>query len=219
MAETVSGLQDAVVQEASFDVTSAQALAWLNRRWRLALRRARAYRDTVSFGVTVAGTAFYAAPAGVIELYSLEVAGVPYGRAKRPDGYANSMSRLRWSGQGETGLFYEDASASAVQGVTLIPTPTAAGLAVTGLAAASPPDLTADGTGDTLLNQFLDIGLDVETLIAGALSIGYSREGNVGLRDAQMGVFDRDVEEWRRVVRRRFRGPGPTDIRIAGRTA
>jgi hypothetical protein len=43
VAETVSGLVSAIVDEASFDVTSAQALAWLNRRWRSMLGRARAY--------------------------------------------------------------------------------------------------------------------------------------------------------------------------------
>lgn len=213
MAETVAGLVAAVTQEASFDVTDAQALAWLNRQWRTMLGRARAYRKTVSFGTTTSGTAFYPAPAGVKELYSLEVAEVPYGPARRPDEYANAQSRLRWSYQGETGLFFADATTAAVQGVTLIPTPGVTGSAITGFAACLPPDLTNDGAGDTLLTGHLD-GDRLEGLISGTLSIGYGREGNIGLRDANQSLFDRETEELRREVRRRFRGPGPTQIRI-----
>lgn len=217
MAETVAGLQSTIVDEASFDVTSAQALVWINRRWRQMIGRARAYRDTVSFGNTVADQAFYAAPPDVKELYSLEVGGVPYGRAKRPDGYANSQSRLRWTYQGEVGLFYPDASSSAVQGVTLIPTPSEV-LPITGLAATLPPDLTADASGNTLLTTLLDQDY-VEGLIAGAMSIGYRREGQIQLARDNEAVFNETTEDFRRVVKRRFRGPGPTDIRVEGLTA
>jgi hypothetical protein len=131
--------------EASFDVTTTQALTWLNRSWRTMLGRARAYRKTVSFGNTVANDATYDAPAGIVELYSLEVAAVPYGRARREDVYWNTQGRLAWTYQGETGLFYPDATTGAVSSITLVPTPTTAGLAMTGLAATYPPDLTNDG--------------------------------------------------------------------------
>lgn len=211
MAETVSGLVSALVDESSFDVTPTQALTWLNRSWRTMLSRARAYRKTVSFGTTVADDQTYDAPAGVIELYSLEVAGVPYGRARREDVYWDTQGRLTWTYQGETGLFYPDATASAVQSVTLIPVP-GAGLAITGLAATSPPDLTNDGTGDTLLNAWADGHF--EALISGAMAIGYRREGNAGLRADAQATFDNEVEELRRDVKRRWRGPGPTQIRV-----
>jgi hypothetical protein len=48
VAETVTGLQDALINEASFDITATQALAWINRRWRLMIGRARAYRKTLT---------------------------------------------------------------------------------------------------------------------------------------------------------------------------
>lgn len=217
MAESVQNLVDAVMQEASFDVTQTTALLWLNRRWRTMVGRARAYRKTVAIGSTTASTSFYPV-AGVLELYSLEVAGVPYGRARRPDGYANSQGRLMWDLQGEVGLFYPDASAAAVKGVTIIPTPTTSALAITGLAATEPPDLTADGTGDTLLAAQLD-GEFYEALIAGTLGIGYRREGNSALARDNDAVFDAGADEFRRLARRRFRGPGPTAIRISGVTA
>jgi hypothetical protein len=177
VAETVSGLVSAIVDEASFDVTSAQALAWLNRRWRSMLGRARAYRKTITIGSTTNGTAFYAV-GGVLELVA-------------------------------------DASSAAVKGVTLIPTPTSTGLAITGFAATEPPDLTNDGTGDALLAAQLD-GEFVEALIDGAMAIGYRREGNIGLARDNDAVFDAACGEFLRITKRRFRGPGPTGIRVEG---
>jgi hypothetical protein len=212
MAETVSGLVSALVDEASFDVEPDTALTWINRRWRTMLGRARAYRVTKDLGATVNGTAFYAI-SGVLELYSLEVATVPYGRARRPDVYSNSMDRLAWTGQGETGLFVPDASAAAVRGITLIPTPTEDDLALTGFAACEPPDLTDDTDGNELLVAQLD-GEFVEPLIAGAMAIGHRRDDNTVLARDNDAVFDQATDELRRVTKRRFRGPGPTEIRV-----
>lgn len=217
MADTVQDLLDAVTQEASFDVTTATALKWINRRWRTMAGRARAYRKTLSIGVTAANVAFYPVT-GVLELYELEVGGVPYGKARRPDVYANAQGRLLWEGMGEVGLIVEDADASAVRGLTLIPTPTVAGTAITGFAALEPPDLTNDATGNALLAAVLD-GEFVEPLIRGAMAIGYGREGNDRLEAAGEAQFQAGTEEFRRVCRRRFRGPGPTQIRMVGFTA
>lgn len=218
MAESVNGLVLALTEEASIDISAATALVYINRAWRTFHGRARSYRDTVSFGTVVADQAAYAAPAGIKELYSLEVAGVPYGRARRPDGYSNSQGRLYWSFQGEVGLFYNDATASSVEEIVLIPTPTEAGAAITGFAATLPPDLTNDGTGDTLLTAHLD-GDMIEPLIAGGMAIAYQREGNLALRDACQSAFDASAEEYRRTIKRRFRGPGPTQMRIGGAAA
>lgn len=212
MAETVSGLVTALTDEASFDVTASQALTWLNRSWRTMLGRARAYRKTVSFGSTVSGTATYAAPAGIVELYSLEVAGVPYARARHDDVYWDTLGRLVYTGQGERGLFYPDTTSNAVSSMTLIPAPTTAGLAMTGLAATYPPDLTSDTAGDTLLVAYADGRY--EGIIAGAMAIGYSREGQQSLEAGAQGKFDRDTEELRRDTKRRYRGPGPVQLRV-----
>lgn len=212
MAESVNGLVVALTDEASFDITPTTALLWLNRAWRTMLGRARAYVDTVSFGTTSVSDATYDAPSGVIELYSLEVAGVPYGRARRNDVYWNEQGRLSWTYQGETGLFYPDATASSVRQITLLPTPDTAGLAITGLAATFPPDLTNDASGDTLLNAWVDG--HYEALIAGAMSIGYSREGNLNAKAGTDATFNAETEELRRDTKRRFRGAGPTQIRV-----
>jgi hypothetical protein len=211
MAESVSGLQDAIVQEANFDVTATQALTWINRKWRMMLGRARSYRKMISVGTTTANTAFYSLT-GVLEVYEVTVAGVPYSRARRGDPYEDAQGRLVWTGQGEYGLFVPDASASAVNGIRLIPTPTSTGLAIGAFAALEPPDLTADATGDALLAANLD-GEFIEALIAGAMAVGYQREGNEGLARANEARFDDGADEFRRIVKRRYRGPGPTQIR------
>jgi hypothetical protein len=83
---------------------------------------------------------------------------------------------------------------------------------MTGLAATYPPDLTNDGAGDTLLVTYADGRY--EGLIAGAMAIGYRREGNAGLRADAKAEFDQETEELRRDTKRRYRGPGPTQIRV-----
>jgi hypothetical protein len=193
VAETVTGLQDALINEASFDITATQALAWINRRWRLMIGRARAYRKTLTIGPTVAATAFYPVP-GAIEVFEVAVDNAPYGRGRRGDPYQESQGSLRWSG------------------ITLIPIPVRAGLPITAFAALEPPDLTADAAGDTLLTTILD-GEFIEPLIAGAMATGYRREGNLGLARDNDAMFDAAADELLRITRRRFRGPGPTQIR------
>lgn len=211
MADAVADLQTAIVTEASFDVTNPTALVWINRRWRAMVGRARAYRKTISVGNTTAGTQFYALT-GVLEVYEVDVAGVPYSPARRGDAYEDAQGRLAWTGQGEKGLFVADANSSAARGISLIPLPSTSGLAITAFAATEPPDLTADATGDALLASVLD-GEFVEALIAGAMAIGYRREGNVQLARDNDAVFDEGADEFRRIVKRRYRGAGPTQIR------
>jgi hypothetical protein len=139
VAETVAGLQDAIVTEASFDVTPTQALTWINRRWRSMTGRARAYRKTLTVANTTGGIGFYPLT-GVLEVYEVTVNGAPYGRARRGDPYQDVIGALRWTG---AGLFVPDANTSAVRGITLIPTPDTSGLPIGAFAALEPPDLTA----------------------------------------------------------------------------
>jgi hypothetical protein len=210
VAETVAGLQDAIVTEASFDVTPTQALTWINRRWRSMTGRARAYRKTLTVGNTTGGTGFYPLT-GVLEVYEVTVNGAPYGRARRGDPYQDVIGALRWTG---AGLFVPDANTSAVRGITLIPTPDTSGLPIGAFAALEPPDLTADAAGDTLLTTVLD-GEFIEALIAGAMATGYRREGNIALARDNDAMFDMGADEFGRITRRRYRGPGPTQIRTA----
>lgn len=213
MAETVQQLVTDVVQEGGFDVADPQALRWLNRRWRLMVSEARAYRVTVDVDVTVAGEAFYAF--SPVEAYSFEVAGVPYGKARRPDVYGYSQGALVWSGPAGTGLILADADATGVKGITLVPAPTTDGLPITSFAAMMPPDLTLDDEGDALLQAVLEDDF-ADELISGAVATGQMRsEARQDLAAGFEQVFSAGVERLRLRTRRRFRA-GPGQIRILG---
>jgi len=210
-ADTVQMLVDDVRVEGGFDATEPQALRWLNRAWRRMIGEARAYRKVVSVGNTVAGTAFYAFDP--VEAYSFEIAGVPYGKARRPDIYASAQNRLVWTGDG--GLIVSSANASGAPGIEIIPVPSAVE-AITSFAAMIPADLTIDPAGDTLLAAVL-AGDFHDELVAGAVAVGLKR---LERRADEAASFDRDyalgTERLRLRVRRRFRGPGPSQIRVLG---
>lgn len=212
--ETVAGLRDTIVQDASMDVSSSTALSWLNRSWRRIIGEARAYRLWIDVGDTVAGTGFYPVP-GVLEVFDLRVAGVPYTRARRGDSYSDQQGRLSWTWMGEIGLFEPGADATAARGVTLIPEPETSGLEVLVFAATVPPELTADTDGDDLLAAVLD-GEEISMgLVGGALEWGYMFESNVALADRCANLRQADTEKLAGTTRSRFRGPGAAQIRLA----
>jgi hypothetical protein len=82
---TVQGLVDQVKTEAQFDVTDTAALAWLDRRHKKMVVRARALRKTVSIGPSVASQRDYALPSDLVEVLEVSVDGLPYGRATHTD--------------------------------------------------------------------------------------------------------------------------------------
>lgn len=212
MAETVSQLVDDVITEGGFDVDTPRALRWLNRRFKFMVGEARAYRKVVSVATTVAGQAFYAF--SPVEAYTFEINGVPYGKARRADIYDNAQGTLIWEGAG--GLIVGGADATGAKGITLIPTPTQAGLAITSFAAVVPADLTADAAGDTLLAAILD-GEFADELVSGAIATGHLRvDGRPDLAAPHEQVFAGGVERLRMRTKRRYRGGGPAQIRIQG---
>lgn len=226
MPDSVASLQSAIVDEANFDVTPTQALVWLNRSWRRMVGESRAFRQWLSFGQTVAGQSFYAVAGvqGVLEMYALVLGGephkgewagtFPYARGRRGDSLADLQGRLWWSHRGDVGLFEPNVGLTGDRGVNLIPTPSETGVQIYGFCAVTPPDLTADSNGNSTLEMIAGREEISEGLIAGALAIGYSREGNVPLADRSENVFERDRAKLERTTRRRFRGPSPVSIRM-----
>jgi hypothetical protein len=214
VADTVQNLVDDVRVEGGFDVLEATALRWLNRAWRRMTSEARAYRKTVTVGTTAVGTAFYAF--SPIEAYSFEVGGVPYAAgARRSDRYASSQGTL-WISPDGSGLVSGDADSTGAKGITLVPTPSTAGLAITSFAAVMPADLTIDATGNTLLAAVLE-GDFHDGLVAGAVATGLKR---LERRADEAGPFDQDfaveTERLKRRTRTRYAGAGPAQIRIQG---
>jgi hypothetical protein len=213
MAETVQGVLDLVAASDVLDMTPADALAALNRRWRVMVGEARALRQTVTVGTTTAGVSFYAfAP---VEAYSFEVAGVPFGKARPGDDYASTQGSL-WVTPDGSGLIQGDANSTGADGITIIPTPSASGLAITSFAAVLPGDLTVDATGNTLLNSILK-GDFTEELAAGVLAAGFAlREANPAAAAPYEQSFAAGVQRLKLRTQRRYRGRRPSQIRILG---
>jgi len=208
---TVQGLIDQVKQEAQFDVTDTAALAWLDRRHKKMVVRARAYRKTATIsGGTVANQRDYALPSDLVEVLEVLVGGIPYGRATHTDLSYGAQGWVMLSGIGGVVASEEDSSGGAEIALYPIPTTSADPILVRGIF--RPSDLLV-GTDSTIKvpDEFLD------SLVSGAIATGLQRQE---YRPDLAASFEQDYtdacEEWRRQVRRRYRGAGPTPIRIQG---
>jgi hypothetical protein len=208
---TVQGLIDQVKTEAQFDVTDAAALLWLDRRHKKMVVRARAYRKTATIaGGTVSGQRDYALPSDLIEVLEINVGGLPYGRATHTDLSYGAQGWVMLSGIGGVASSEEDATGGAE--IALYPTPTtnASVISVRGIFR---PSSLAVGQDSTIVvpDEFLD------SLVSGAIATGLQRqEYRPDLAQAFEQDYENACEEWRRQVRRRYRGAGPTAIRIQG---
>lgn len=206
---TVQDLVDDILNEGAFDVTSAQALRWLDRRHKSMCARARVYRKTTDFGPTVIGQQEYGLGAGLIEALDVTVDGAPYTRARHTDIAQNAGGWLTLSGMG--GVFADSASSAGVQQLVLIPAPTEAGLAVSVYGVFLPATLELDNAPGLLIDEDL-----VEGLLAGVFATGLSRpqEARLDLAQSYEAQFSAACEEQRRRVGRRLKGAGPSQIRL-----
>ena len=207
---TVQGLIDQVVTEAQFDVTNDAALAWLDRRHKKMVVRARAYRKSVSVGPTVSGTSDYLLPTDLVEVLEVNVGGLPYGRGTHTDLSYGAQGWLVLDGIG--GIISSEENASGGAEIALYPTPTSSGSTITVRGVFRPATLTV-GVDTTILvpDEFLD------SLVSGAIATGLARqEYRPDLAQSFEQDYEAACEEWRRQLRRRYRGAGPTPIRIRG---
>lgn len=209
MAETVAGLIAAVKSEASFDVSDAAALAWLNRRHKAMVVEAKALRYTATL-TTVAGQRDYALPGDLVEIEEVTVGGMPYGRGSHADLTRGAQGYLILSGPG--GVVTSEETASGAPEVALFPTPTTGGDTILVRALWAPADLSTSDDATLLVPARF-----VDGLLAGAIATGLKRQE---YRPDLAAAFEQDyqsaVEQWRRQVARRYRGSGPTLIRVIG---
>jgi hypothetical protein len=204
VAEDVASLVNEL--QAIVDADSTAAVRLLNRRHRQMVARGQSYKTSVSF-VTVANQAGYAVvdPSSrpVLEVHNLTVDGGEYTRGKRSDAFQYAQGLLSFDGYG---LFLADGSS-----VTLVPTPTQAGLTVSAFCSLLPPDLNiASVAADLKVDQDL-----LDALVDGAAATELTRigEGDPASLEAK---FSAACEELRSRERRRFFGGGPAQIRIIG---
>jgi hypothetical protein len=208
MPDTVADLVTAVKSEASFDVTDAVALAWLNRRHRAMVARSRCLRYSVSLGNTVADQRDYALPDGLVMLTEVTVDGIVYGRANHAD-LAVEQGYLVLDGEG--GVVTAEESATGGLEIALYPTPTESGDPIVVRGAWLPPDLSTSDATTLKIPQDL-----TDALIAGAVGTGLRRvEHRPDLAQPHDQEFAEGVETLRRRVASRYRGSGPSRIRFA----
>lgn len=212
MAESVSAVVAEIIAQGSFDLTSAEVLAILNRRHKTMVRRARSYRKTaVVSGGTVVNQTDYTPPAGLVEAREVTAGGVTYGKGKHTDIAAGSASMLLLQGTG--GIFMETASSAGVDQISLYPAPTTAGLVISVYGSYTPPDLLIDNSVPFQVDDEF-----VEGLMAGVFATILNRPGEArgDLAGLQEQSYAAACEEARLLEAKRLRGPGPSQIRVQG---
>ena len=214
---TVGELVANVLSEASFDATEAQALQWLSRKHELMVVRAKCFRQKIQIGPTVSEQAQYAVPARVVEIRELKVANVPYGTGKHRDIAENELGYIWLDGiyvAAGGGLEVRDYDESGNSLVTLVPTPTEAGLEVTLSAVCRPEPLVIGQAGVRIPPEFYD------ALVAGAVATGLQRlESRPDLAQSNEAIFTAGCLELLRQTNQRYRGSGPAQIRVVGLNA
>lgn len=191
------------------DYAQADVLRRVNQAHNKALVGSKWAKATLDMGPTVAGTAFYALPARLIEPLFFSIGGIPTGKAAHADLYGYQAGVLAWSISGSS-LLVADASSAAITGVTVIPTPTAA-LSFTVFGPVLPAaDLALGGT--PLTPTDFD-----EHLESYALALCRERDDDrMDAGGAFRQLFEGEVEQLRRRAKRLSRGAGPAQIRVAG---
>lgn len=208
---TVQGLIDQVVKEAQFDVTDPSALTWLDRRHKQMVIRARALRKTVTIaGGTVINQSDYALPPDLVEIEQVSVGGLPWGQAMHTDLGLGAQGWVWLSGPG--GVVASEESSSGAPEIALYPTPTDAATEIAVRGVFRPSSLlVADDSTLLVPDEYAD------QLVSGAIATGLNRqEYRPDLAQTFEQDFSNGCEEWRRQIRRRYRGAGPASIRIRG---
>lgn len=206
----VANMVDAVRVEGNFDVDEPRVLRWLGSAHGRLCVRSTCYRRRLELGPSVKEQAAYDVPPQVAQILEVLVGGQKYGMGRHTD--ISVGQYLVIDGAGVTA---EDATLAGGAQLSLIPVPGEDGLSIQIFAVCRPdPLLAAD---DTTLRIPAEHDEDV---IAGALSIGLAREAmRPDLAAPFKAQFDEACAELLKSTRRRFRGAGPTQIRVQGRNA
>jgi hypothetical protein len=216
VAETVSAVVGEILAQGSFDLTSAEALAILNRRHKQMCNRARVYRSQAAMTRADPDVAVYASAAGLVEplaMHALEgtatdpVSVTTYSPGKRTD-VPSMLAGVISLSDSDGGVFAEYNGATSW---LLYPDPS--DLTVYAYGVYSPTDL--------LINDTVPFRVDddaIEGLMAGVFATALRRPGEArpDLATDQEAIFSAACEELRQRSSRRSRGPGPAQIRVQG---
>lgn len=191
-----------------FDVTASTADGWLNEAYKQASDEAKWFVENASLGTTVAGQADYPLSVSIVQLDSLLVGGVEYGRVGQFDIGDLAAGDSVQSDPG--GVYGQSFSSTGQDQITLRPTPDAstAGAPITGTGVFIPTTLT---TGQTpVFPEDMHLGI-----VDGAFEIGYlfedEREDKAAIHG---GRYQNMIARLRGRRISRVRGRGPFTIRV-----
>jgi hypothetical protein len=141
---------------------------WVQEAYRRAATESKWLTKNLAVGTTVAGTADYPIASDVLQLESVVIDGAEYGRVNEFDILDVQHGRAFV----DVPVFAQSFSGAGADQITLFPTPTTSGLAITGKAVMVPPDLvTGSGAGSAPV-----FTTDLHSVVLdGAIAIGYLR--------------------------------------------
>lgn len=198
-----------------FDVSLSTAQSWAQESYRRAVTDAKWFTETASLGTTVAGQAEYDLPVTLVQLDSLFVGGVEYGRVGEFD--LTDLNSENAFLSVARGVYAQTSSSSGTDQIRLFPTPdiASAGQAITGKGEFVPADLVTGagpGSSPVFTSDLHPVVLD------GAIALGYLRTDE---RPDLAGVHEARYQDGIRKLRARkisrVRGRGPFRALIAGR--
>lgn len=235
MQADVIRLLSQVKDEGTFDVTDAVALNWLSRRHQTMCVRSRCYRQMRN-GVVPAGGlpdgllvleswqgADIPHQGSIVEFMGLSVDGVPWGRVdfdtfqKAVAGYAQLVGGGGiWThvlGQDEPGGDPDYAG----DAIRMYPVPDGE-FTLSMYQAMRPADWDVTSSfGPSTISQIRVPQEFEDDLVAGAIATGLARvEQRPDLAAPFERQFDARCEELRRLTIRKYRGSGPSTIRVVG---
>jgi hypothetical protein len=208
-----TGVQFSVLRDrlqAISDLTATEANARLNQRHKEMVAGARALRERLSAGTTTASVSDYAIPPEVVEVMTVFVDGKPYDKVDHDtmDDLIAGYSWISYSSYSSNAVFTDTYTGSGTAEVSLYPTPTVSGLAITLRAAVLPPDLVADADVPSLPPDFH------EDLIDAAWATTLRRdESRFDMWQSLEQHFQDRIVELRRRLGDRV-GSGPVQIKV-----
>jgi hypothetical protein len=192
-----------------YDVTQAQAVAFLNERLARMVAESEWLMVTKSLGTTVADQANYALAADLVDLAAVKIVNGDDTWLY----YGTSLDDL-WredAGDGDTSGFAIDYQADGDPEIRLEPAPDTAGLTITGLYAQMPTVLTYGSS------SALPIPVDVHThLLAGAQADCLDQEGRMDLSAKYEARFEEGIIKLRRRKNSRGDSAAPQRMLVGG---
>lgn len=193
-----------------FDVSSSTAQGYVQEAYRRAVADSKWLTSSVTIATTTAGDATYPLPANLVQLDSLFVDGVEYGRVGEFDIGDLNAAKVFLSQPG--GVYGYTADSSGADQLQLYPTPTTSGLTITGKGVLVPADLvTGSGAGSSPV-----FPIDLHSVVLdGAIAIAYQRQDErPDMAAVHEARFQEGVQKLRARRISRVRGRGPFQARI-----